>query len=214
MAASKWSNPQTYEEVFEKWGPVIFKKAMEWGFNFEQARDLQAMVVEEFLLGQYLLIFDPKRAAFSTFWHSFVTKRLKRENSRRQRDPINYSVELDWSNEDGSLEERFQARVNQVVDPETRVVVRESLCQAVAALREIPPKKSKRQSASGRFRTRSLLVLFNMLGKGWARKDIANYWGVTPGTICGMVQELRQVPEVRDFREIVCVLHKSSITKR
>jgi len=206
---SKWTPPDSLEEVQEKWGPVTYRMAREWGFGEEDARDIQAMVVEEFAIGapqedgsrlSYLNIYDPERGAFSTFWFAFSVKRIKREHSKRQRDPLFQAFSLDWTGDDGSQEERF---VNvPAIDPERQIQVKTELRHMVEALRRIPPKASKR-GPNGRFRTRSLSVLFNMIVSGWTRTRMAAYWGVTEGTISHMIQELREVSEVKNFQRLV-----------
>lgn len=200
MRKPKWKAPTTYEEVFVNWGPVVYRLSKQWGFSDEEARDNQAMIVEEFVLGEYLGIYDSSRGAFSTFWFSFVTKRLKRENSKKKRDPLHFFNSLSWLNEDGSLEERFESP--STVDPQRRVEAREALQKALNHISSLPPEISKRGKDGG-FRTRTLLRLVNMLAKGWERKQIADYFGITEGTVSYMVRRLRSMPELLAFKAAV-----------
>ena len=92
--ANPTSIGESYADFYRLWHRWIEYRCRRWGYRDETLEDMTAMMIEEFIAGGYLAVYNPELSSPSTFlWH-FVDKRLKREHAKRIRSPQLVSLAL------------------------------------------------------------------------------------------------------------------------
>lgn len=176
----------TAERLFEKWSPLILKIGLQYGQRSTDVEDFRDMIVMEFIEGKYEEIYDPTRSSEYTFVFAFCRLRALRELSKRKRDPLAGSSDIEEWDSPGA---------GRFVDMD----LVEGVNRLKARLANIPPRSVSKATGV----IRSLTTLVGLLEKGFTQRESARHMDYSEGSVSMLTAELRRVAEEQGLRALV-----------
>jgi len=189
--AEKQGAPVDYEGLVHDWTERIGMLARRYGFRGEEIEDVRGLIILQFFEGQYLNIYDPRMAVFSTFMYNFIQKRLLQQLSKKKRDPVANYVPLVGS---ASSEDSSGELFDEMLDIGARRV--EDTVESVQIIREIRERLADLPQRG----KRNLVALFDMVLLDWPRSEIAKELSVSEATVCLMMKDLRDTDAIKLLR--------------
>lgn len=189
----KQGAPQSIEDLVEDWSSRIEMLARKYGFKGAEVEDAKSMIFLQFFEGNYLDIYDPRVAVFSTFMYNFIQRRMLQLVSKKQRDPIANYVPL-AATSDNSTEGAGGEMFMDMLDPGSRTM--EEVFESTSVIQEI----RRRLSSMPQRGKRNLAALFDMLILDYPRSEMARALGVSEATVCLMIKDLRNTNAIKMLR--------------
>lgn len=154
--------------------------------------------------------FDPTRGSFSTYVYALVLIKAKNARAKRQRelglmpfshDESKYEGDDSMSSWAKDKLEAHGAELSGAWSEQERAEFRIQLDGVMAAL-SVKPVRSH-FFRDGECVTRDLRTLFDLILDGKSREEIVEYFNYSTGSVGVMFEQLRQVPELVELRDMV-----------
>lgn len=187
------------ETLMNDWIPFIRAVVRKCGVPHDLREDLVQGVVLDIIEGDYMNIYDPNKAALSTYLYAMTRKRVMGRTSRRGKDALKHSVligDRDWVTESyepqslGEFEERqtFWGKV-QLAKEQMRLT------------RPRRPYKGE----NGEVIPRSNADVFDAIIQGKTQAQIARAMHYSEATVSVIMSEIREMAEVIELQACLTV---------
>lgn len=211
----------TVEEFVEQWDRKIDKIIASYGLQ-EFAEDIKQDIYTDVITpdsnpesdtyGQNgLQRYDPKRGAFSTYVYGLVLTRVRNARSRRIRElglmPFSHDATFMASEDDGRSarkKDKNEAHAYELSGKACALERKEFQMQinnALEALKYYPVRSYFFRN--GECITRDLATLLKLVLSGKSREEIVNYFEYSTGSVGVMFDQLRQVPELQELKDMI-----------
>lgn len=155
--------------------------------------------------------YDPSRAAFSTYVYALVMMRVLNARTKRLRElglmPYSHDSDAEHVEEARQARRRDKDEANSYdvtgqVSDLSRTDFILQVEKVIEALRRYPVRSSI-FNADGECITRDLATLFKLILEEKTREEIVDYFKYSTGSVGVMFDQLRQVPEVQQLKEML-----------
>lgn len=155
--------------------------------------------------------YDPLRGAFSTYVYGLVLVRVRNARSRRVRElglmPFSHDGTSYDQGDDGRasrIKDRNEANAQDISGKTSEIERAEFLMQiehAKDALKNYPVRSYFFRD--GDCITRDLATLLDLVLQGKSRDEIVSYFEYSTGSVGVMFDQLRQVPELQELKDMI-----------
>lgn len=154
--------------------------------------------------------YDPQRGAFSTYVYGLVLTRVRNARSRRIRElslmPFSHDATSPSDDEGraGRLRDRNESNAMELMGKASdteRMEFQMQIAHAKEALKYYPVRSYFFRD--GECVTRDLSTLLDLVLAGKSREEIVEYFNYSTGSVGVLFDQLRQVPELKELRDMV-----------